>query len=216
MKITKTVLTCLAVLAFFALTTRSARAGESDCSISGVPTPSCSFTGGTPNTLPTQSDTSPFGATLDESTYQNGSVYTYVYKLTDTSGAQISGLNLFATVAGYSLDSFNPAGPFGIVTDQTNFTVTANAGCGAGPFCFGSSSFSVDFGSAFDKSGEMFTFYVTGPAPIAGQLNLNDGGTDAFSPTVSGSEPSVLIQLGASLLLMLAIPFAVRLRRQAA
>lgn len=220
MKITKTVLACLAVLAFFALTTRSARAGEMDCKLS-----SCAFSSVTPTTVfLNESGTGLLtGLSLTENIYDNSGVYTYVFQLQDAKVGGSSGLNsevAFTILPGFSADSFNPSLKFGLITDETNNGATGSVGCGGtGIFCFGSAGLTVGFGAHQLNAGQEFTFYAQGDAyiPNDGQLKVTDGHQQLFTADTPVPEPGVLTLLASLLLVLgLGMPFAFRLRTRTA
>lgn len=213
MKITKTVLACLAVLAFFALTTRSARAGDTDCNIS---LNTCNFgtlTGDVAGGVLVGTTDSSERATFAEQVYVSGGVYTYVFTITNTStdGTNLDLANTY-TLPFPSHDYFNSHDAWGVVTDQTSTGVDDIA------FNFLTGSLSVNYSSL--APGQSFTFYAQGAGPTNGQFyggNSGPTGADSSWDPKLVSEPNVLTLLGSLLLvLVLGMPFTAVLRRRTA
>jgi len=207
MKITKTVLACLAVLAFFALTTRSARAGDVDCTTSVTTcfgstvagTASGTLTGGT------------HAATFNETVYKSGSVYTYVFSFTN-SGSSLDYASAFTSEVSGSTDNFNCGNGsclnYGVVIPMSSVNDTG--------FTFNSLSMTVNFSTL--ASGGNFTFYVQSTmGPTNGGFLVGNGGPSATANALGAPEPNVLTLLGSLLLvLMLGMPFASGLRTRTA
>lgn len=234
MKITKTVLASLAVLAFLAVSTRPARAGQMDCTSANP----CTNFGGSIYTSselivsPSVANAN-YNVTVTEQVFENTSdgVYTYAFDVDNDSVGSGAGaititaadtwtftgsgaVNNYAANLRYGVVFLPPSG-FALNTSSVPGTLNLTS----------NSQLTTSF--SLPQGGE-FTFFAQGGAPATGGFETGDGGpafvapagTSGFSLGIESPaslpEPSVLTQLGASLLLMLAIPFVVRLRQRMA
>lgn len=217
MKITKSVLACLAMLAFFVLTTSSARAADVDCGGS-TPQPACNF--GTQlvtytlTNVPLAGGSGSHSAQFSESVYKNGSgIYTYVFAVNNLNSNFLDTLSTFANSGsgdGFSCSGLLDCGVVGLGTGGSTVNDTS--------FIFNAGSLVVNFGQLLGPNNQ-FEFYVqsTG-APVAGQFNTGDKGSTLYDPSWNATpEPGVLTLLGSLLLvLLLGAPLATRLRTRTA
>ena len=224
MKITKTVLACLAVLALFALTAGRAIAGADNCS---GPSSGCGF-GSIVNTQTTYYDSTGTtaltaqsgGFQLTETVYQlTGGSYAYVFDLTNNSANAAEVLtneSAFTGSSGSGVDEFNPNYNFGVITGTPYTTSGATYGIGGtngDGFSFNPGALSVSF--SLQPNGNSFTFYAEGTGPTNGGWSSHDGVVLQASTLGPAHmpEPGVLTLLGSLLLvLLLGAPLATRLR----
>jgi len=215
MKITKTILACLAVLAFFALTTRCARAGDVDCT--SVGSGACStFGGSVASANGTLTGASGESASFNETVYQNGTVFTYVFTITNnsTGGILLNSATIFTNAGGGGFgDNFNcPAGGIGTCLNYGEITTSATEGDTG--FDFKLNSLTVGIAS-LPVNGS-FTFYVQGAGTTNGTISVsNSGPTGPGAVKTAVSEPNALTLLGSLLfVLLLGMPVGVRLRQR--
>lgn len=209
MKPMRTALTCLGVLALLVLATTPARAGDADC----VSVSSCNFgllQASQTGTL--SAGSGGHSATYMDSVYRSGSVYTYVFTITNNNAHALDFANTFTNPGGGGFgDNFNCGNGsclnYGVVT-----TLTTSGKNDTG-FAFNSLSLQVGFTPLL--SGQSFTFYVQGGPFTTGQLYAGNSGATSPSASLDPlSEPGVLTLLGSLLLvLMLGTPFASRFRQ---
>ena len=231
MKITKSVLACLAVLAFMVLTTGSARAGgtDSDCASATITT--CGFGTLTATLAPITVTNGSDSATITEYVFDSGGgVFTYAFTVQNTGSVGLSQATAVTLLGLPGNDRYNPNGLFGVETN-INYTTAGidditDAGAGLG-FIFGTNDLKVNFCTVSNctpagpglAANDKFTFFVTGPDPGPGNIAVCNSGCTASNVVNSLQplvEPSMLSQLSVSLLLMVAVPFVVRLRRRIA
>ena len=206
MKTMRTVLPCFGMLVLLAFATTFARAGDTDCTtgltscfgINVVGTASGSLSGGG------------HVASFAETVFKQGSVYTYVFTITNLNTALLDFANTF-TNAGLG-DNFNCGNGscqnYGVVTGAA-FTTP-----GKDDTTWGFNPLSLQVGFTTLGLNQKLTFYVQGGAPAPGMIYVgNRGATGQHSSLDPAplSEPGVLTLL-ASLLLVLGIPFVGRLR----
>jgi hypothetical protein len=217
MKTIRAVLSCFAVLGLLAFATTLARAaGDTDCAtlascgfVAPVASMSGTLTGGGHN------------VSFIEQVYQKGSVFTYVFQLTNNNNVSlgIDFAKLFTnTGGGGSGDNFNCGDGsclnYGIVKGGIT-TATTFEPPETGKFNFNTLSFEIDFKVL--KKGQSITFYLQGGAPAFGTLSAGNGTpTNGSTVLTPGSEPGVVTLLGSSLLLVLGIPLVGRLRSREA
>lgn len=209
MKITKSVLACVAVLAFVALSTRPAHAGDVDCTTGVTACFGTTIVGTASGLLAGNGHAASFAETV----YKQGSVYTYVFTITNDNTAALDFANTFTSASGGGFgDNFNCGNGsclnYGVVTG-VGFTTAGKDDTG---FSFNSLSLQVGFTSL--SSQQQFTFYVQGGPTASGKIYVgNSGATGQDNSLDPASEPGILILLGSLLgLLLLGLPFAPRLR----
>jgi hypothetical protein len=210
MKIMRTALACFGVLVVLALTTTPARAGNTDCSGAAS---TCGF--GT--SFLTTSGTLIGGGhsvAFQENVYTNGSVYTYVFQLTNGNNVGIDSAKVLTLVGGFG-DNFNCGNGsclnFGVV-DGGISAVSSNTN---DTFAWGSLSLTVDYGTLLNN--QSFTFYVQGGAPAAGVLSAGNLNSTAYGNVfTAASEPGVVALLGSSFMLYGGMVFVGRLRSREA
>jgi hypothetical protein len=208
MRITKRVLAGLAVLAVFTLTSRSARAGDMNCATVAA----CSFGTAIATDMGTTTGTG-HNASYTETVYQNGSVFTYLFTISDTTGPTLDYASTFTNSSSGSIDNFNCGNGSCLNYGVINGLSTVN---GTG-FTF--MDFSLQVGIKQLGNGGTFAFYAqSGEGPTAGQIYVGDGGpTTPVGSLDPAYEPSVLTLLGSLLLLLLlGKPFASILRTRTA
>jgi hypothetical protein len=215
MKIMRTALACFGVFVLLAVASAPARAGDSDCTTAASACGFGTLVNTVSGTLTGNSHVVPFL----ENVYLSGSVYTYVFQMTNGNnvGGGLDFANAFTLAGGGGFgDNFNCGNGsclnFGVV--DGGITLTSNVNDTG--FHFNPLSFTVDFGVL--SSGNSFTFYVQGGPPVTGTLNAGNGGSTTNSANVlaAASEPGVVALLGSSFLLFGGMVFVGRLRSREA
>jgi hypothetical protein len=207
MRIMKRVLVGLAMLALLALTARSARAGDINCTTVAA----CSFGTSIGSDSGTTSG-SGHTASYSETVYQNGSVFTYLFTITNDNSVPLDYASTFTTSGAGSVDNFNCGGSclnWGVITGLSSVGGTA--------FTF--MPLSLQSGFKPLGNGATFTFYAqAGEGPTAGGIYMGDGGPTFPAGSLDPAyEPNVLVLLGSLLLLLLlGAPFASILRTRMA
>jgi len=219
---TKSIVACLAVIAFFALGAGRAIAGPYNCanpSACGFSTPGVSQT--TYFNSAGVAQTGALGAayTMTETEYQVATnIYAYAFELTDNAASTSLPMTVeYAQTGpnGSNADEFNPNYNFGVITGSTTPGVTWGIGGTNGDgFTFGAGRLQVQFS---EPAGNSFTFYAEGTGPILGGWLGLDGVTLTTSDLgpASAPEPGVLTLLGSLLFaLLLGTPLAGVARRR--
>jgi hypothetical protein len=210
MKAMRAVLPYFSVMVLLAFATVFASAGDTDCTTAAS---SCGF-GALVTTVNTTLTGNGHSVPVEEQVFQNGSVYTYVFQITDGNTHPLDYANVFTLASGFG-DNFNCGNGsclnFGVVDGGiTHASVVDDTG-----FSFNQLSLTVGFGVLHNTQN--FTFYVQGGAPVSGTLNSGDGGSTTNNANVlaAASEPGVVTLLGSTLLLLFGIPVIRRFQPRA-
>lgn len=201
----RVVVACLGMLVWFALTAQHARAGDTDCSISGA---TCGFGAVFAVSGPSALVSAGFTATVSETVYLSAGVYTYVYTISDISGATLHGGSVGTGVAPPLFDRFDSSLNYGIVTDATT------AGNNDTIFDFAPNNLFVGFNHV--APGTSLTFYAQSTfGPTTGTLGVVNSATSASAHVLAPlPEPTLASLLGSSLVFMLGVPLAGWLRQR--
>jgi hypothetical protein len=201
----RVVVACLGMLVWFALTAQHARAGDTDCSISGL---TCGFGAVVAVQGPTPLVSAGFTATFSETVFFSAGVYTYVYTISDISGATLHGGSTGTGVLPTLFDRFDSTLSYGIVTDLTSGT---NDDTG---FDFAPNNLFVGFNHV--APGTSLTFYAQSTfGPTNGVLGVINGASSANNTALDPlPEPTLASLLGSSLVFMLGVPLAGWLRQR--
>jgi PEP-CTERM motif len=149
---------------------------------------------------------------LAETVYFNGTVYTYVFQVSN-SAASITGPVTLSTSTLLLQDNFSSTLNWGVVTGATYLSpgVDDKGDFGGTGFDFGSSFHA--FLNADLPKGDVFTFYAqSGGSPTLGTLSGQDGGLPSSGPSLDpGPEPSSILLFGTGIM---AFGLVLRRRRQ--
>jgi hypothetical protein len=139
---------------------------------------------------------------LDETVYFNGTIYTYVFKVSNTgpSVPPLGPQNLATSTLAFQ-DNFSSTLSWGVVTDPS-YTSPGIDDKGDFPllgpgFNFGTTSFQVFINQDLPQ-GDVFTFYAQSRlSPTLGQFSGVDGGVPGFGVSLDpGPEPSSILLFG--------------------
>jgi len=143
-------------------------------------------------------------ASIAENVYSNAGTYTYVFDVTNNGPDSLAAFTTGTTVNNFSSTDNYGTVSLGVVGGTTNGGTLSG-------FDFDPFQLIVNLSGAL-PSGDQFTFYAQGGAPIPGQFAALDGGTASTSagPLDPGPEPSSMLLFGTGILV-----FGIMLRRRA-
>jgi hypothetical protein len=200
----------VSMLAFLVLAQGAQPALASDADVASTSGFGASVATSGPSTFSVPSN---WSATLNESVFLGGGIYTYVFTLLNaaTSAVGLSSSST-ATLGSPNLDNFSNLLNWGVVTgsttsgvDDKGFTFNPNStivAFASGTGCSGTNA--IGCTSSLLPKADQITFYLQSAfGPVPGTFGAIDGGTVASTSSLDpGPEPSTILLFGTGLLVL--------------